>query len=559
MGKDRMSGYSEKPWLKSYRVGTFKLKTSMEYPLAPLYSILDDSARDFPGREALNFQGRRIKYGQLRELADRLSCALAGLGLAKGERVIVSLPACPQFVISDFAVLKNGAVLVPVSPELPVSELSRQIAESGATGIICLKRQHDAVRSLIDGSSLRWMIVTSLNDYSDTPPGDTEAAPPALSFTELIEKYPPAPPSVDLDPKEDLAVLSFTGGSTGVPKGVMLTHFQRLANIHQGIPWMMAPLPTLRGTSSVLIPLPVFHSFGHWVLQSSIFWAQRILLLPDPRNIRAVVKTMNEFRPFMAFLVPAQLLELAKPGRGLKKMQTFIMSGAAPLPGAVAERVEKIIKMPVSEGYGLSETGPCTHINLTAFAKITRLSSKTVRGIGLPVPDTSVLIADPETGKPVPFGGVGEILVRGPQVMKGYWPDPGSGLTEDGWLKTGDLGRMDEDGFFYVVDRIKDMINVGGMKVYSRDLDEIIISCPGVEDVVSIGVPDPRMPGSEKIRVFIKPSPEYKEKLSADDIIQYCMNRVSSYALPHEVIFRDELPHTLTEKLFKRALREEER
>lgn len=553
----KMSVYSEKPWLKNYKVGSFKLRTSMDYPVEPLYVILDDAAAAFPSREALYFQGNRMKYRALKELADRFACALHSMNLAKGDRVMVCLPTCPQFVISDFAILKNGAVLVPVSPDLPAPELRRQASLAGASGIICLKRQFEKMRPLLEEENLKWIITTSRMDYADHPPEDASAPPPALSFTELIATHPPEPPEVSLDPKEDLAILSFTGGSTGIPKGVMLTHFQRLANIHQGIPWMMAPLPTLRGTSSALIPIPVFHTFGHWVMQSAIFWAFRILLLPNPRNIRAIVKTMNEFRPFMAFLVPAQLLELGKPGRELKRMQTFVMSGAAPLPLAVAEKVEQIIKMPVSEGYGLSESGPCTHINLTAFAKITRLSSHTVRGIGMPVPDTEAAIVDPETEKPVPPGEVGEIRVRGPQIMKGYWPEPGSGLTEDGWLKTGDLGRMDGEGYFSVVDRIKDMINVGGMKVYSRDLDEIIIRHEGVENVVTVGVPDPRIPGSERIRVFIIPKPEFKDTLTADQIVDYCTGKVSPYALPHEVVFRDELPHTVTEKLFKRALREE--
>ena len=556
-----MSVYSEKPWLKNYKVGSFKLKTSMEYPEKPLFSILNEAAISYAGRDAIYFLEKRIKYRELIELVDRFANALHNLGLEKGERVVVFLPTCPQYIISDFAVLKNGAVIVPASPYLRAPELMRQIKESGAVGLIFLDSYSRIIREIEDEIKLKWYITTSINDFSaasePNKKTDKETAFPGLSFLDLINKNPPVSPEIEINPVDDLAILAFTGGSTGRPKGVMVTHFQRLSNIHQGLPWMLAPLPTLKGSSSILLPLPVFHSFGHWILQSAIFWGLRIFLIPDPRNIRLIVKTMNEFRPFMAFMVPAQLIELSRRERGLKRMQTFIMSGAAPLPLSIAEEVEDIIKMPVSEGYGLSETGPCTHINLTAFSQITRLSSNTMPGIGIPVPDTEVRIVDPETSVEVPSGEVGELHVKGPQIMKGYWPEAGSGLDEEGWLKTGDLAKMDQNGYFFIVDRIKDMINIGGMKVYSRDLDEIIIRHEAVENVATVGIPDPRSPGSEKIKIFIKPKEKFRGLITEQEIIRYCRERVSSYAVPHSVEFRDELPYTVTEKLFKRALREE--
>ncbi len=552
-----MSVYSEKPWLKNYKVGSFKLKTSMKYPEKPLFSILDEAAISYSGRDAIYFLEKRIKYRDLIELVDSFANALHNMGLEKGERVVVFLPTCPQYIISDFAVLKNGAVIVPASPYLRAPELMHQIKESGAVGLIFLDSYSRIIREIEDEINLKWYITTSINDFSSTPEADKEKAFPGLSFLDLINKSPPVSPEVEIDPVEDLAILAFTGGSTGTPKGVMVTHFQRLSNIHQGLPWMMAPLPTLKGTGSILLPLPVFHSFGHWILQSAIFWGLRLILLPDPRNIRLIVKTLNEFRPFMAFMVPSQLIELSRRERGLKRMQTFIMTGAAPLPLSVAEEVEEIIKMPVSEGFGMSETGPCTHINLTAFSKITRLSSHTMPGIGIPVPDTEARIVDPETGMEVSTGEVGELQVKGPQVMKGYWPEAGSGLEEGGWLKTGDLAKMDQNGYFFIVDRIKDMINIGGMKVYSRELDEIIIRHEAVENVVTVGIPDPRVSGSEKIKVFIKPKEKFKDRITEQEIIRYCRERVSSYAVPHSIEFRDQLPHTVTEKLFKRALREE--
>jgi len=235
-----------------------------------------------------------------------------------------------------------------------------------------------------------------------------------------------------------------------------------------------------------------------------------------------------------------------------------VMSGTAPLPAEISQRLEEKIKMPVSEGYGLTETGPATHINISAFAKVTRFASSTRPGIGIPVPDTEVRLVAPETLKEVPFGEVGEIWLRGPQIMKGYWPKAGSGLEKDGWLRTGDLARMDEDGYFHVVDRIKDMINVSGMKVYSTEVDEILFTHPAVEGAVTIGIPDPERPGSERIKAFIRLRDVFKGKVKPQEIIDYCREKIAAYAVPKFIEFRDDLPLTATGKLFKRALREEE-
>jgi long-chain acyl-CoA synthetase len=257
-------------------------------------------------------------------------------------------------------------------------------------------------------------------------------------------------------------------------------------------------------------------------------------------------------------MVPTQLLKLAQPEIELKRMPVLVMSATAPLPAEVSQRIEQKIKMPISEGYGLTETGPATHINISAFAKVTRFAASTRPGIGLPLPDTEVKAVDPVTEKEVPFGEVGEIWVRGPQVMRGYWPHDGSGLEPGGWLRTGDLGKMDEDGYFHVVDRIKDMINISGMKVYSIEIDEVLFKHPAVEGAVTIGVPDPERPGSERIKAFIKLRDESKGKVITQEIINYCRENLAAYAVPKFIEFRDDLPLTAAEKIFKRALREEE-
>jgi long-chain acyl-CoA synthetase len=553
-----MASYAEKPWLKSYKLGPFKLKNTIEYPNKPLFAILDEAAAQFPGKEAYHYLGKRMKYHELKRQSDALANALANLGVQKGDRVIVFLPTCPQFIVSDFAILKAGAVLVPCSPILKRRELRHQAQESGAETIICLDIHLESVNAIQAETRIKNVIVSSVDDYSPSESKSMKDIAGAHSLRKLITDHEPEAPKIDIDPTEDLAVLAFTGGSTGVPKGVMLTHFQRFANILQGLPWMMAPIPTYRGSASSMLAIPIFHAMGHYLMQSSIYWGLRIFLIPDPRDTEAIVRVMNEYRPFLLFMVPTQLLKLAQPEIEIRRMPVMVMSGAAPLPAEVARKLEEKTKMPISEGYGLTESGPVTHINISVFSKVTRFASSTKSGVGLPVPDTDVKLVDPLTRETVPFGEVGEIWVKGPQLMKGYWPDAGSGLEAEGWLKTGDLGKMDEDGYFYVVDRIKDMINVSGMKVYSIEVDEVLFKHPEVEGAVTIGVPDPERPGSERIKAFIRLRKDSRGRVRAQEIIDYCKESLAAYAVPKMIEFRDDLPLTAAEKIFKRALREEE-
>ena len=553
-----MVSYADKPWLKSYKLGPFKLKKTIEYPNKPLFAILDEAAAQFPGKDAYHYLGRRMKYHELKRQSDALANALANLGVKKGDRVIVFLPTCPQFIISDFAILKAGAVLVPCSPILKAPELKHQAQESGTETIICLNTHLKLINSIKAETRIKNIIITSLEDYSPSESQEIEDTTGTYQLRKLILDHEPEAPNVDIDPTEDLAILAFTGGSTGVPKGVMLTHFQRFTNILQGLPWMMSPLPTYRGSASSMLAIPIFHAMGHYLMQSSIYWGLRIFLIPDPRDTESIVGVMNEYRPFLLFMVPTQLLKLAQPEIKIRRMPVMVMSGAAPLPAEVARKLEEKTKMPISEGYGLTETGPTTHINISVFSKVTRFASSTKPGVGLPVPDTEVKLVDPVTGEEVPFGEVGEIWVKGPQLMKGYWPDAGSGLEDGGWLKTGDLGKMDDDGYFHVVDRIKDMINISGMKVYSIEVDEVLFRHPEVEGAVTIGIPDPERPGSERIKAFIRLRENSKGKVSEQGIIDYCKENLAPYAVPKSIEFRDDLPLTATEKIFKRALREEE-
>jgi len=552
-----MCEYSKKPWLNKYKLGSFNLAQTMEpYPEVPLYSFLDDTAANYPKRPACFYLGKKITYIELKTYVDKLANALANLGVKKGDKVATILPSSPQFVISDYAIQKTGAVHVPCSLLHKSFDLIYEIGDSGAETVICLDRSLELVNSIKPETKLKTIIITSLEDFSLQEP-ELKKIPGAYQLRDLIDMSDPKPPEVGINPREDLAVLVFTGGSTGKPKGVMLTHYNLTSNTIQSLPWAMGPLEEgIKGKSSLLIAIPTFHAYGHWAVRASIHWGLQMLFVPDPRDTDTIVQLLKKYRPFMAALVPTQYMRLVEKKIG--RTNTMFTSGAAPLPHEVAKRFKKETGMPITEAYGLTETGPITHFNLSSVAKITGFMPFEKTGsIGVPVVDTEVKVVDSETGEEVPPGETGELYIRGPQIMKGYWPGPGEGL-KDGWLPTGDICRMDEDGYFFLVDRQKDMINVSGNKVYSTRVDEVIFEHRAVAEAVTVGIPDPERPGSERVKAFVVLRDEFKGKVTPDEIIEHCKERLAPYAVPKVVEFRDGLPMTVTGKLFKKQLRDEE-
>jgi long-chain acyl-CoA synthetase len=552
-----MSATIDKPWLDGYKLGPFKLEKTMgPYPEVPLFTFLDDTALRYPQRPACLYLGKKITWKELKLHVDKLASALKNLGVEKGDKVATILPTCPQFVICDYAIQKTGATHVPCSLLHKSHDLIYEIGESGAEMVICLDRSLDLVNSVKDKSNLKTIIITSEEDYSLNEP-EIKDMPGAYHLRGLIAKSPPEPPQIEIDPREDLAELVFTGGATGKPKGVMLTHYNLTSNTIQSLPWALSPLREgIRGKSSILIGVPTFHAYGHWAVRVAVYWGLQMILIPDPRDTDVIVELLKRTRPFMAALVPTQYMRLIEKKIG--RTNTTFASGAAPLPSKVTKDFKQATGMPITEAYGLTETGPLTHFNLSSFAKITGFMPFEKAGsIGVPIVDTEVKVIDDRTGEDVHPGDVGELYIRGPQVMKGYWPDPGAGL-KDGWLPTGDLCRMDEDGYFFLVDRNKDMINVSGNKVYSTRVDEVIFEHPAVASAVTIGVPDPARPGSERVKAFVVLRDGYERNVSADDIISHCKEKLAPYAVPKKVEFRKSLPLTVTEKLFKKQLRDEE-
>jgi len=548
--------YLDKPWLKSYKLGPYKLEHSLKpFPEEPLFNALDEAAQTHKSRTAVLFKDRKITYAQLKDYADRLANALANLGVKKGDTACVFLPNCMEAVIADWGILKAGAVVIPTSILRTDEGLVHEAGSGKAKVLFCREDQLERVMKLKDRCGLSFVITTS-NAGFDLAPVKKHLPDGVFEFGELLAKSDPKPPEIVIDAKNDLCELAFTGGATGLPKGVMITHFNRVSCIRQGLPWMMKPLlKGIKGKSSVLLSVPLFHSYGRYMSQSAAFLSLRLIVVPDPRDIDFIVETIKEYRPFMICAVPTQFMRIA--GKKVGRLNAIPMSGAAPLPRDVAEAIKEEIGNPVSEGYGLTETSPLCHFNLSGFSKITGFMASEKPGLGVPAPDTECKIVDIETGEETPFGEPGEILVRGPQVMKGYWPEEGSGLDEQGWLHTGDIAYMDGDGYFHLTDRTKDMINVSGNKVYSTQVDEVIFKHPAVLMAASFGVPDPDNPGSERVAAVIKLEEDYPQTVNEDDIREYSRAHLAPYAVPKYIEFRETLPMTVTEKLFKKELRED--
>lgn len=553
-----MVTYADKPWQQHYRIGPYPIKkTKQPYPELSLPDILDHSALNYPDRPAIFFLERTIPYLELKLLVDRLATALADLGVQKGDKVATVIPNCPQFVICDFGIMKAGGIHVPCSILHKAPDLIYEIGSSGAKVVICREASLNLINSIRDKTKIETVIVTDPMEYSAAGTERREI-PGTILLRDLLEEFEAEPPEIEINPKEDLSDVVFTGGSTGLPKGVMKTHYIRVTNVIQGFAWALEPLsPGIKGRQSALVPVPLFHDYGHAVLHFCIYWGLRLILMPDPRDADMLRQYIERFRPAICACVPTQYTRTLP--QGLVRTQTNFLSCAQALAPEVALAVERETGMPVTEAYGLTEVGPISHINLSAFGKVTGFVRELkLNSIGVPCVDVDCKIVDPDTGEEVAVGQEGEIWILSPSNMLGYWPEPGQGL-KDGWLPTGDVGRMEEDGYFYLTDRVKDMANVSGMKVYTRLVDDVIYELPAVGDAVTIGIPDPERPGSERLKVFIRLKEGFEGRLTSEEVINHCKEKLAAYAVPRFIeIGTEELPLTVTEKLFKRALRERE-
>jgi long-chain acyl-CoA synthetase len=469
------------------------------------------------------------------------------------------IPNFPQFLFSFFGILKTGAVVTACSVLLTDRELAYQLNDSGAETIIAWDTQLEKINNIKERTRLRNIIITNVFDYVPNAPREPPELAGTKQFVNLINSTKPDPPQFDIDPKEIIAVLQYTGGTTGLPKGAMLTHHNLVSNCIATFSWTESA--TNRGKDTGLTNLPLFHIYGMTVCMNvMIYNGATIALNPDPRDHKSLFEIVRETKPAMFPGVPTifmRLLErddLEDYASDLKSIR-FCNTGAAPMPPEVLHEFERRTDCLILEGYGLTECSPVTHSNPVK-------GERKIGSVGMPLPDTEVRIVDVDDHtKIIPIGEEGEIIIRGPQVMKGYWnrPEATDNQIRDGWLLTGDIGKMDEDGYFYIMDRKKDMINVSGFKVYPREVEDVLFEHDAIENASVIGVPDPKLPGSEKVKAYIVLKPGIKESEElVSEIREFCRQSVSPYKVPKFIEFRKELPETLVGKVKRADLREQE-
>ncbi|BDG16804.1 long-chain-fatty-acid--CoA ligase [Thermus brockianus] len=554
-----MSEVGTKPWLAHYDPG---VPAEVEVPPIPLWRFLEESAQRFPKNVALEFLGKTLTYGETWVLARRFAQGLKDLGVRPGDRVAIMLPNTPQFVLAFFGTLLAGGVGVNVNPLYTPRELRHQLADAGAETLIILDHLLPRFLEVEKETPVKRVVVTGIKDFLPFPknllyplkakrdklPLGFPKREGFFAFTELLKRPPAAPHMAD---PEDLALLQYTGGTTGISKGAMLTHRNLVANVLQIDAWD----PTSRellGKGVMLGALPFFHVYGMTVAMNyGLFSGYKLVLLPRP-EIHAVVEAIEKHQVTHFPGVPTLYVAFNNfPGiekRNVKSIR-ICLSGAAPLPVEVAKRFEEITGARLIEGYGLSEASPVTHSN--PVEGVVKKGS-----IGMPLPSVEAKVVD-EGGKEVPLGEVGELIVKGPNVMKGYWnrPEETQKALKDGWLYTGDMARMDEDGYFYIVDRKKDMIIAGGYNIYPREVEEVLYTHAAVQEAAVVGVPDPYR--GETVAAFLVLKPEYRGKVTEKDIEAFCRQHLAAYKVPRIIVFRDSLPKSSVGKILRRELREE--
>lgn len=547
----------DRPWLSHW---PNEVPQSLEYPEISLGEMLHRAATKAPQGTAFWYQELKLTYNELDALVDRFGQALQELGVAMGDRVAIYLPNLPQFVIAYYGALRVGAVVTTASPLYKERELTHILADSGARILVSWDELYSTVQAAKNRIKLEHVITTNA---AQIIPEVLGAAPVldakstvcagAWDMKLLLTKYAGQPKTVKIRSKKDLALLQYSGGTTGVPKGAMLTHYNLVTNAAQFASWLyMRP-----GQELHMSVLPFFHIYGMTTaMNAPIYTWSSMVLIPDPRNVNAILQAIDKYKPTIFCGVPATYIALINHPdirkHDLRSIRVCV-SGASPLPVEVQRRFEELTGGRLVEGYGLSEASPVTHVNPLDDPTKNRAGS-----IGVPISDTLAKIVDLETGvRDLPPGTPGELVVRGPQVMLGYWNNPAETemTLRNGWLNTGDIATMDADGYFRIVDRKKDMINISGLKVWPREVEEVLYEHPAVREAAVVAVPDTI--SGEAVKAFIVLKEEYAGKVSAEELANFCKERIASYKAPKIVEFRETLPKTPVGKILRRELRAE--
>jgi len=552
----RPSDASEsRPWLKYYDP---QVPPHLTYPHIPLYSLLDETATKHPNSPCTNFYGRRLTYQQIKELSDRFAASIRRMGIRKGDRVVLLLPNSPQFIIAYYGLLKAGAAIVPLNPLSAERELEFYLTDSEAEVAITIPLFLNKVASLRGKTPLRHIVYSRLADFLPFPLSLVQGfreqrlvrglrGAALVDFKELLKHELQPDWSPEPVQPEEMAVLIYSGGTTSIAKGIMLSHFNFVANAHQIIAW-----GHLTNEQGLLAVLPLFHGFGMSVTMNAAVLAGGEIILVPRFNAKQVAKTIQKRKPCFFIGVPTMFVQLSN----LPEIHRYdfsslrgIFVGAAPLTKAIKDDFEKKTGGRMIEGYGLTEA--VTAIMANPYQGIHQIGS-----IGIPFSDVDVKIVSLAGGHDLPPGELGEIVLRSPTVMLGYYknPEETKKTIVDGWLYTGDIGYADGNGYFYITDRKKELIIVGGFNVFPREIDELIYQHPKVKEGITVGLPDPRKGERIKVYIVLKAG----ETATPEEFIAYFKERLTPYKVPSEVEFRTELPKSMIGKILRRALREEE-
>ncbi len=540
-------------WFKSYELG-------VQYSLAPfpeitVLDILADSLKQKPDFPMVSFEGKEVSYQIVEENSNALAKALIANGVKKGDRVICLLLNCPQSYIAFFAIWKAGAIVVPLNPFYTPFELERSINDVEAKVAIVGSTYYQTVKSFQPRTTLKLIIATDLETYLKFPiekeSSSVKLVKGDLWWTDLIKNYmTTSRPRRKVRPS-DTALILFSGGTTGIPKGVMCSHHSLVITAMVHREWYKSVI--VEWQDKALIPLPLFHSFGVYVSFGSFLLCHTTqVLVQNPRDIKKLVDTIRDNKVAAFSVTPTTLIAILnypdlKPD-DLRSV-TRVGSGAAPLMAETKHQFEKLTKGPIVEGLGLTESGI---IGATFPVK-----GKWKQGsVGVPPPDVEIRIMDMETGtKKLGYGEIGEIIIKAPQLMQGYWrrPEETAEILRNGWLYTGDVGYMDEEGYIFLTSRKKDLIKCGGFQVWPREIEEILMMHPAVAEVCVGGIPDPRQVEAVKAWVVLKAG----RRATVDELQQFCREKLTGYKIPRFIEFRNELPKSMVGKVLRRILQDE--
>jgi long-chain acyl-CoA synthetase len=539
----------KKRWLKFYPK---EVNPEVEIPEKSLNELLDDAVSRFDSNISLEFNEKKWSYREVQQIANQLAGALYQKGFKKGDRLSIMLPNCPHYIFSAFAVFRLGGIVVQTNPMYVERELDYQLNDTDAKWMICHDSVYERVKKVQSKTSLKNIIIVQTSEDEIGPIDEDE-----YFFDDFLATFREDAPAISINPSEDIAVLQYTGGTTGVSKGVMLTHQNFITQIEQFYEYLLKRFDSPSNHNPVVISfLPLFHIFGfvNVTLTGFRFGYKQVII---PRfETKTVLELIKKEPPLIFLGVPTMFTSMLHFPNvntyGIEKIKGFFC-GSSPLPQGIYDSFKKLMGEDtyISDGYGLSEATSGTISNPYSLIK--------VGSVGIPIPKTEAMIAletDQGGVKEAPVGMKGEILVRGPQVMKGYWnkPEETAATLKDGWLHTGDIGYMDDDGYFYVVDRKKDMIIASGYNVYPREVEEILYQIPEVREAMVIGIPDEYR--GETVKAFI--SLKNGQSVTEEYIYQFCKDNLAAYKVPKHFEFRDELPKSAVGKLLKRELRDQE-